>query len=173
MFYTSRGKVYELTTLDEFNDAVTGANGNIVAICYHNGCPQAEDAWNIMKPQYPNVHLYKVNTLNAEDIKSKYADGSTKPYFKFYKDGNLQDEVKYISSWSSHEQKVREFLAKHNGGTSMSYNMSTKVTELKNINELNGAFSCAAGKVVAVCFHNGCPTPEKAWDAMKPQYSNV
>ena len=53
-----------------------------------------------MKKDYPNVHLYKVNTLNADDIKSKYADGSSKPYFKFYKDFTFQDQVTYKSKWS-------------------------------------------------------------------------
>ena len=43
--------------------------------------------------------MYKVNTLNAEDIKSKYADGSSKPYFKFYKAGSMIEEIKY-SKWS-------------------------------------------------------------------------
>ena len=52
-----------------------------------------------MKAYFPNVHLYKVNTMKAEDIKNKYADGNSKPYFKFYKNGELQDEVKYNSSW--------------------------------------------------------------------------
>jgi hypothetical protein len=58
-----------------------------MAVCYHNGCRTAEDAFDGMKTQYPKVHMYKVNTLNADDIKSKYADGSSKPYFKFYKNG--------------------------------------------------------------------------------------
>ena len=31
--------------------------------------------------------MYKVNTLNSDDIKNKYADGGAKPYFKFYKNG--------------------------------------------------------------------------------------
>ena len=49
-----------------------------------------------MKPDFPNVHMYKVSTMNAYDIRDKYADGNSKPYFKFYKNGNLQDEVKYM-----------------------------------------------------------------------------
>ena len=54
--------------------------------------------------------MYKVNTLNADDIKSKYADGSSKPYFKFYQNGRFLDEVKYQSNWSSQEYSVKEKL---------------------------------------------------------------
>jgi hypothetical protein len=45
--------------------------------------------------------MYKVNTLNAYDIRDKYADGSAKPFFKFYRKGEFIDEVKYISNWST------------------------------------------------------------------------
>ena len=66
-----------------------------MAVCYHNGCPTAEKGWDNMKSSYPNVHMYKVNTLNADDIKKQYADGASKPYFKFYHNGKFLDEVKY------------------------------------------------------------------------------
>lgn len=44
---------------------------------------------------YLNVRLYKVNTINTEDIKNKHADGGSKPYFKFYKNGLMVAELKY------------------------------------------------------------------------------
>ena len=78
---------------------MTGATGKTLAICYHNGCPTAEAAWDVMKPQFPSVHMYKVNTLNSEDIKSRYADGASKPYFKFYNNFIVEAEVKYMSNW--------------------------------------------------------------------------
>ena len=79
----------ELKNLSEFNSAISTAGSGIMAVCYHNGCPTEERDWADMKSRYPNVHMYKVNTLNADDIKSKYADGSSKPYFKFYRNGSL------------------------------------------------------------------------------------
>ena len=97
--YSVNDKVIELKNLAEFNGIMKIADGKVVGICYHNGCRTAEDAWDVMKSQYPNVHMYKVNTLNADDIKNKHADGSSKPYFKFYRNGDLQDEVKYMSKW--------------------------------------------------------------------------
>ena len=60
-----------------------------MCVCYHNGCAGPEKDFDDMKSSYPNVHMYKVNTLNSDDIKNKYADGSSKPYWKFYKNGNL------------------------------------------------------------------------------------
>ena len=58
--------------------------------------------------------MYKVNTLNADDIKNKYADGSSKPYFKFYKAGSKIDEIKY-AKWSQQEIDLKAALAKHDG----------------------------------------------------------
>ena len=81
----SDAKVRELKNLQELNEVFKKAGEKVVAICFHNGCPTAEKGWDNMVPQYANVEFYKVNTLNSEDIKSKYADGSSKPYFKFYK----------------------------------------------------------------------------------------
>ena len=43
-----------------------------------------------------------------------------------------------------------------------------KVRELKNLQELNEVFKNAGEKIVAICFHNGCPTAEKGWDNMVP-----
>ena len=75
--------------MSDFNSAISGAGSKIMAVCYHNGCPTEEADWDRMKSSYPNVHMYKVNTLNSDDIKNKYADGSSKPYFKFYQNGYL------------------------------------------------------------------------------------
>ena len=81
-----------------------------MAICYHNGCREEEDSWDTLENRYPRVCFYKVNTLNADDIKNKYADGSSKPYFKFYKNGSLIDEVKYGKPWSSRKPIVEDAL---------------------------------------------------------------
>ena len=83
------GKVYELKNLSEFNSAVVTAGSRPLFVCYHNGCPTEEQAWDGMKSEYSKVHMYKVNTLNSADIKNKYADGGSKPYWKFYKSGDL------------------------------------------------------------------------------------
>ena len=83
-----------------------------MAVCYHNGCPTPESAWDKMKAQYPKVHMYKVNTLNSDDIKNKYADGSAKPFFKFYSKGEMIDQVKYMRDWSSNEPNVKAALKK-------------------------------------------------------------
>ena len=65
---------------------------------------------------YLNVRLYKVNTINAEDIKNKHADGASKPYFKFYRNGLMLSELKYQSQWESQTVKVKEMLLKYNEG---------------------------------------------------------
>ena len=173
------GKVYELKNLSEFNSAVVTAGSRPLFVCYHNGCPAPEKALDGMKATYPEVHLYKVNTLSADDIKNKYADGSSKPYFKVYKNGIFDSEIKYMSNWSSNEPNVRACLARYNaggggGGAAGTYSSKDgKVYQLKNISEFNDAVSTAGSKIMAVCFHNGCPTAEKGWDNMKSAYPNV
>ena len=106
-----------------------------MAVCYHNGCRTEEDAWDVMKSNYPNVHMYKVNTLNADDIKNAYADGSSKPYWKFYVNGIQADEIKYKKPWESQKPIVEEKMSGFNSGSgaaaSFSYNCNDgKVKEL-------------------------------------------
>ena len=128
-----------------------------------------------MKSSYPNVHLYKVNTLNSDDIKNKYADGASKPYFKFYKNGSKIDEVAYKGNWG-HKQDVMNALSRHNGGGGGggSYNPNDgKVLELKSMSDFNSAISTSGSKIMAVCFHNGCSTEEKDYDGMKGRYPGV
>ena len=43
------GKVYQLKDLDEFNIAMISAKEKVVAICYHNECPEAEAEWDLFK----------------------------------------------------------------------------------------------------------------------------
>ena len=152
--------------MTEFNNAVSCAGSKIMAVCFHNGCSTQEAGWDTIKGDYSNLHFYKVNTLNSYDIRDRYADGGSKPYFKFYRNGNFLDEVKYQSSWSSQEPVVRDACNRHNGGGSSGSYSSTdgKVKELQNLNEFNAAVSGAGNKIMAVCYHNGCPTAEKGWD---------
>ena len=72
--------------LIDFNKAMIGADGKVLCIMYYNDkCQAAEVAFNRIKLEYPSVVFYKVETVKAPDIKNKYADGASKPYFKFYK----------------------------------------------------------------------------------------
>ena len=165
-YNSSDGKVRELKDMSEFDLAMSACQGKVMAVCFHNGCPTAERGYDALKDIYPNVHLYKVNTLNSYDIRDKYADGGSKPYFKFYRNGALLDQVKYESNWSNQEPKVKDSLSRHNGGgESGSYSATDgKVKQLKNLSEFDTAVKTAGSKIMAVCYHNGCPTAEKGWD---------
>ena len=88
--YNHKSKVEQLLSLESFDKASEAAGDKVLAICYHNGCATAEAGWDAMKADYTNVHMYKVNTLSAPDIRDKYACGGSKPYFKFY---NKKKEV--------------------------------------------------------------------------------
>ena len=114
--YNAEGEVYELKNMPEFEGAMSSAQGKVVAMMYHNSCPGPEQDYNKWKQMYLNVRLYKVNTINAEDIKSKHADGSSKPFFKFYRNGLMISELKYQNSWDNQIPKIKDFLLKYNEG---------------------------------------------------------
>ena len=121
---------------------MSAAGSKYMAVCYHNGCRTEEDAWDVMKPNYPNVHMYKVNTLNADDIKNAYADGSSKPYWKIYVNGIQADEIKYKKPWDSQKPIVEEKMSGFNSGTAASASFSYdandgKVKELASIKEFD------------------------------------
>ena len=81
---------------------MAAAGNKIICMMYHNGCPTAERGYDEIKKDYKNVQMWKVDTIRAEDIKSAgWADGSSKPYFKFYRKSELLEEVAYRSDWSS------------------------------------------------------------------------
>ena len=83
--------------------------------------------------EYSNQLLELLETEGAHEVLalfekegSKDAPEVPKPFFKFYKNGEMIDEVKFMSSWSEHEIKVREVMAKHNG-PSGSYSWEGKI----------------------------------------------
>jgi hypothetical protein len=134
--------VKELRDLSDFNQAIRDAGSKMLCVMFHNGCRNEENDYDTMKNTYGSqVHMVKVNTLNSDDIKNKYADGGSKPFFKAYRNGNLVDEVKY-GSWSSNKGKVQDWLARHasGGGGGGNYNPNDgKVLEMKTISDFNTA----------------------------------
>ena len=74
----------------------------MVAILYYIDCPDAEEEFDKMKKEYYNVWFYKVNILQAEDIKNEYSDDGPKPCFKFYKNNSLVEEIQYENIWQIH-----------------------------------------------------------------------
>ena len=167
------GRVKELGNMREWDYAASCCQGKVMAVCFHNGCPAAEAGWDKLKSNFSNVHMYKVNTLRAQEIRDKYADGGSKPYFKFYRNGAFLDQVNYESNWSSQEPKVKDSLIRHNGGGGSYSATDGRVKQLRNLAEFAEAVTGAGSKIMAVCYHNGCPTAEKAWDGMKGDYTNV
>ena len=154
------GKLVELRNLGEFNDAMVAAQGKIMGVCFHNNNGSVPGGFEAMKSIYPNVHLYKVNTINSQDIRVKYADSGSKPYFKFYRSFIFQDMVKYDSNWKNQEPKIKEALSRHNGGKTGFYKSTERVIELKDLKQFDAAMASAKGAVMAVFYHNGCPTEE-------------
>ena len=107
--------VVELKNLNEFNKVMANAGESVVVVLYHNECPTAESEFDKMENEYSNCIFCKVNTLNSTDIREKYACLGANPYFKFYKNGTLIDEIKFKIYWRDQECAVRKALAKHNG----------------------------------------------------------
>ena len=86
----------------------------MMCVMFHNDNPVQENEFDLMKQEYTNVNLYKVNTLLSADIRERHSDGSTKPYFKFYKGGHQVADVKY-SEWPQQEVELRAYLNKQDG----------------------------------------------------------
>ena len=63
-----------------------------------------------MNKQYPNVDMYKVNTKKAYELRLKYADGKSRPFFVFYRNGIVDFEIKYNKSWPENEKLVKNAL---------------------------------------------------------------
>ena len=120
------GKVYQLKDLDEFDVAVKSAKEKNMVVCFHNGCSVQEEAFDNMKFSYENLILYKVSTLGSPDIRDKYADGASKPYFKIYDKGEFKEEVKYNSSWDIQSKDLRAVMLKYNKAPPL-YNYKSKV----------------------------------------------
>ena len=65
-----------------------------------NSCEPPQRWLDEIKKTYPNVRIFKVQTQNVPDIRDRYADGGSKPFFKFYKQGEKIDDVAYSGTWS-------------------------------------------------------------------------
>ena len=76
---------------------------------FHNGCPEQEEEFDILQCEFLALSFVKVSTLDAVQIKDKYADGNAKPYFKFYKNNEETDYVKY-AKWGKQESELRSML---------------------------------------------------------------
>ena len=98
-----------------------------------------------MKLEYPNVNFIKVNTLQAIEIKEQYANDQSKPYFKFYKNAQIVDEVPYELNWETQEPKVLEIIKKH----SEEYKPDP-VRHLIDLKQFEKTIIEADGRVVAV-----------------------
>ena len=98
-----------------------------------------------MKLEYPNVNFIKVNTLQAIEIKEQHANEQAKPYFKFYKNGQILDEVPYEVKWEAQEPKVLEIIKKH----SEEYKPDP-VRHLINLQQFEKTIIEAEGRVLAV-----------------------
>ena len=77
-----------------------------------------------MKRDWKSLCIFKVNTQEASDIKDKYADGGSKPYFKFYKNGTFQEEIKYKKPWSDQKPSLEDALRRYSDGGGASFSPS-------------------------------------------------
>ena len=150
-----------------------------MCILYHDNCPTQENAFNGLKKQCPNVHMYKVNTKKSYDLRLKYADGKPRPFFVFYRSGIVDFEIKYNQSWSENEKVVRNTLARNNlddgnEGFLSYYNpKDDKIYQLRSMMDFSAAFATTGSKTMAVYFHDGSQETQNGWRQMKPDYPNI
>ena len=90
--YHHGAKVETIQSIKQFEDAMKNAGDKVVVVAFVNDqghCRDAEVSMDRFKNQYKEIRFYKVNTKQSEELKNRYADGNSKPYFKFYKGGEL------------------------------------------------------------------------------------
>ena len=112
-----------------------------------------------MHLKYGNVSFMKVNTLQALEIKDKHADDGKKPYFKFYKDAQILEEVAYEQDWEKQMPKVLEKIKKY----SEEYKPDP-VRSLTHISDFERAIIGGNGRVICIQFLNTDGSePEKSF----------
>ena len=86
--------MYEITTLDEFNNILIN-NSNVVVDFYADWCEpckQISPYFEELSSQYPQVFFCKVNIVDNDDITSM-CDITSLPTFLFYKNKENVDEL--------------------------------------------------------------------------------
>ena len=96
------------------------------------------------------------------EIKDKHADDGKKPYFKFYKDAEILEEVPYEQDWDNQQLKVFEKLKKY----SEEY-IPDPVRHLTHISDFERAIIGANGRVICIQFLNtNNSEPEKRFSVL-------
>jgi hypothetical protein len=145
----------ELKSLDDFDEACEAAGSErIMAVMYYNDkCKEAEEGYAELEWMYSKLVLCKCQTQNVGDVRDKYADGGSKPYFYFYKDGEKIDTVAYAKKWANQSYSVKEALKKHNGGDT-SYRPLGTVHSLQHLGEFDEAVKMSGSKAMVVMYMN-------------------
>ena len=60
-------KVYQLRSMQDFNAAFVTARSKIIAVYFHDGSQETQNGWLQMKPNYPNIHMYKICTVETDE----------------------------------------------------------------------------------------------------------
>ena len=60
------------------------------------------------------MDFYQVDTAKAPDIRDQHADGGNKPYFKFYKNGDLVSQIDYRSNFYENISILKTKCETHN-----------------------------------------------------------
>ena len=69
-----------------------------------------------MKPDYPNIHMYKVCITDTDDQKKlTTSDETPQTYIKFYQNGKDVEKVTSQFSWSSQEPVIKECMSRYGG----------------------------------------------------------
>ena len=111
--YHHGAKVETIQSIKQFEDAMKNSGDKVVVVAFVNDqghCKDAEASMDRFKNQYKEINFYKVNTKQSEELKNRYADGNSKPYFKFYRNGKVDSEVKYVQNWSDNEPALKAKL---------------------------------------------------------------
>ena len=87
-----------------------------MAVYFHDGSQETQNGWRQMKPDYPNIHMYKVCITDTDDQKKlTTSDETPQTYIKFYQNGKDVEKVTSQFSWSSQEPVIKECMSRYGG----------------------------------------------------------
>ena len=112
----NKGQVKELKTIMEFYKFLFDNNTDKdipAVVLFHNDCPEIEEEFDFMQSQFIQIAFAKVNADFRHQIVEEYADSAAiKPYFKFFKNNQETDHIKY-DKWTKQEPKLRRLLEEY------------------------------------------------------------
>ena len=83
------------------------AGRDTMAICFSNGDTKVDQKWDQLKKEYQSVYFVRINVDNAEGMLKVLALNQELPFYKFVKNGQDLNVVKFKTPESAQIAEVK------------------------------------------------------------------